>query len=96
MERWISGYHVDVSKPPGIVINQVKIVSFPWIVSQPEITNKFIFCVYVLDKYRCREFGAEHELCLHIDCMDVEYVVSHSVREGKMIEIIPGGKNKAG
>jgi len=76
IEEWgISREHVPVNKTPEVVIYQVEVIALTGIVSQTEVPNEFIFGVHVLDKYIGRELGADHDLCLHVDRMNIQQVI---------------------
>ena len=75
VERGVPRDHIPVNKATHIVIYQVKIIALPRIIPQTEVPDEFIFGVYILDEYTGRELGAEHDLCLHVDRMDIEKVI---------------------
>ena len=75
IELWISRDHIPVNKATHVVIDKVKIVALPRIVPQTEVPDELIFCVYILDKDIGREHGADHDLSLHVDCMNIEKVI---------------------
>ena len=80
-----------VDKTAVVIIDQIEVIALAWIVSYAEVPHKIILGIHILHQEIGRELGADHDLSLHVDRVDVEFVVGCPVGEGKVVELISRG-----